>query len=114
MNWTTPVWLVLLAGANVTLNLGWFGLSRASARPLWQTLALACALALVEYALALPAIRLGARGGLTLPQLKTVQLCLSLGTFVLVGWWLFGVRLGLGQVAGFGRVALGAALVFRG
>ena len=65
-----------------------------------------------EYCLVVPANRMGARA-YSLAELKTIQEVLSLSTFVLVAWMLFGEKPGPSQIAGFLLIGMGACLVFK-
>jgi len=113
MNWAAILPVIMLAGSNLVMNVAWYGHLRTPHKALWIAVATSWALAFVEYCLAVPANRLGAKT-YSLVQLKTLQEVLSLTGFVVVAWWLFGQKPGLSQVAGFALIVAGAALVFKG
>jgi uncharacterized protein len=103
----------LLALSNLFMNTAWYWHLKAPHRALWLAVLMSWGIALFEYALAVPANRIGART-MSLAQLKTLQEVMSLSAFVVVAWALFGQRPGLAQLAGFALIVAGAALVFRG
>ena len=80
---------------------------------LWIAIAASWGLAFFEYCLAVPANRIGAKV-YSLTQLKTLQEVMSLSGFLLVAWVMFGQKPGLPQLAGFGLIIAGAALIFKG
>jgi len=104
---------VLLAVSNIFMNIAWYWHLKAPNRALWLAIAISWGIALIEYCLAVPANRIGART-MSLAQLKTIQEVMSLAGFVLVAWFLFGQKPGMAQLAGFALIAAGAALIFRG
>lgn len=112
MNWNLLAPVGLLAGSNLLMNLAWYGHLKAPGRALWAAVLISWGIAFAEYCLAVPANRIGARA-YSLAQLKTLQEIFSLAGFVAVAWLLFGLKPGLGQLAGFALIAAGAALVFR-
>lgn len=112
MNWNLIAPVGLLAGSNVLMNLAWYGHLKAPHKALWIAIMIAWGIAFFEYCLAVPANRIGARA-YSLAELKTIQEVLSLSTFVLVAWMLFGERPGPSQIAGFLLIGAGAFLVFK-
>lgn len=113
MNWNLIAPPLLLAGSNLFMNVAWYGHLKAPGKALWLAVLASWAIALMEYSLAVPANRIGAKV-YSLPQLKTMQEVFSLAGFVVVAWVLFGQKPGLAQLAGFALIVAGAALVFRG
>ena len=103
----------LLAASATVMNIAWYWHLKTPSRPLLLAVALSWLIALGEYALMVPANRMGA-SIYSLAQLKTIAEVCSLIGFVLVAWVLFGQKPALNQLAGFGLIAVGAALVFRG
>lgn len=78
------IFLLLLTCSNIFMNLAWYAhLKRPVSLPLVSAIAVSWFIALFEYALQVPANRLGHRV-LTLPQLKIIQEVLSLSTFALL------------------------------
>jgi uncharacterized protein (DUF486 family) len=102
----------MLAASNLFMNVAWYWHLKSPHRALWLAVLMSWGIALFEYSLAVPANRIGARV-LSLAQLKTLQEVMSLTGFVVVAWVLFGQRPGTAQLAGFGLIVAGAALIFR-
>ena len=105
--------VVMLAGSNLFMNVAWYGHLKEPGKALWLAILASWGIAFMEYCLAVPANRIGAKV-YSLAQLKTLQEVMSLSGFVVVAWVLFGQRPGLPQLAGFGLIIAGAALIFRG
>lgn len=70
-------------------------------------------IAFVEYCFAVPANRIGS-AAYSPAELKTIQEVITLGVFAGCTAMYFNEPLSLAQGAGFGLIALGAVLVFRG
>lgn len=102
----------LLAVSNLVMNVAWYGHLKVPHRALWIAVLMSWGIAFFEYCLAVPANRIGAQH-LSLAQLKTLQEVMSLSTFVLVAWVMFGQKPGVSQIAGFALIAAGAFLVYR-
>lgn len=113
MPWNFVAPVVLLAGSNLLMNLAWYGHLKAPGKALWIAVLLSWGIAFFEYCFAVPANRIGAQV-YSLNELKAMQEVLSLTTFVVIAWILFGQRPGLDQLIGFGLIALGAFFIFRG
>ncbi len=113
MNWGLVLPPLLLAGSNLFMNVAWYGHLKAPDKAIWVAVLASWGIALLEYSLAVPANRIGAQS-YSLAQLKTMQEVFSLAGFVIVAWLLFGQKPGMMQLAGFGLIVAGAALVFRG
>ena len=111
--WAYVLPVVMLAGSNVVMNFAWYGHLKANERALWLAILLSWGLAFVEYCLVVPATRLGS-AVYALPQLKTIQVTMSVATFLAISWAVWGERPGPGQIAGFTLIVIGAALVFTG
>ena len=112
MNFNLLAPIGLLAGSNVLMNLAWYGHLKFPSKALWLAILAAWGIALFEYALAVPANRIGAKA-YSLAELKTIQEVMSLIGFVLVAWFLFDQRPGPSQIVGFALIALGAFFVFK-
>jgi len=111
--WNLALPVVMLAGSNVVMNLAWYGHLKSPGRALWLAILASWGIAFLEYCLAVPANRIGARV-YSLGELKAIQEALSLSAFVLVAWWLFGQKPGLNEAVGFTLIALGAYVIFKG
>jgi len=112
MNWNAVLPVILLAGSNWLMNVALYWHMKVPERPLWMAILGSWLVAFGQYALAVPANRIGA-GYYSLAQLKTVQVTMSLVTFVIVAWSMFGTRLGPMHLVGFALIAAGGAVVFR-
>jgi uncharacterized protein (DUF486 family) len=73
----------------------------------------AWAIALGEYVFAVPANRIGIQAW-SLAELKTIATVFSLVGFVIVAWFMFGQKPGMGQLVGFALMSVGAFFVFKG
>jgi uncharacterized protein (DUF486 family) len=103
----------LLALSATVMNVAWYWHLKTPSRPLLVAVALSWLIALGEYALMVPANRIGAQT-YSLAQLKTIAEVCSLVGFVFVAWVLFGQKPVPSQLAGFALIAAGAVLIFRG
>lgn len=112
MNWNLLAPIGLLAGSNVLMNLAWYGHLKFPSKAIWVAVLASWGIAFFEYALAVPANRIGSRA-YSLAELKTIQEVMSLLTFLLVAWLLFDQRPGLSQIVGFVLIATGAFFIFR-
>jgi uncharacterized protein len=105
--------IVLLAASATVMNLAWYLHLKAPGRALWLAILLSWGIAFFEYALMVPANRIGGHI-YSLAQLKTIAEVCSLAGFVLVAWMVFGQKPAASQLAGFALIAAGAFLIFRG
>jgi uncharacterized protein (DUF486 family) len=103
----------LLAFSTTIMNVAWYWHLKTPSRPLLAAVVLSWLIAFGEYALMVPANRIGAHA-YSLAQLKTIAEVCSLVGFVLVAWVMFGQKPVPSQLAGFALIAAGAILVFRG
>lgn len=84
------MWTVLLlVGSNAFMTLAWYGHLKYKAYPLWLVILASWVIALPEYALQVPANRLG-YGTFTAAQLKIIQEAVTLGVFVVFAWAYLG------------------------
>ncbi len=112
MNAAAVLPVFMLAGSNLFMNVAWYWHLKTPSRALWVAVLMSWGLAFCEYWLAVPANRIGEKT-YSLAQLKTIQEVMSLSTFVIVAWWLFGTRPSLSTAIGFVLIAAGALFVFR-
>jgi uncharacterized protein (DUF486 family) len=73
--------IVLLCASNVFMTAAWYGHLKFKGAALWVVILVSWAIALPEYALQVPANRLG-HGHYSAPQLKLIQECISIVAFV--------------------------------
>ncbi len=93
------------------MTVAWYGHLKFKASPLWIAIAASWLIALPEYALQVPANRLGyLEGGLTAYQLKILQECITLIVFMLFAWLALGETPGWRQLTAFGLVVLAVAI----
>jgi uncharacterized protein (DUF486 family) len=104
--------IVLLACSNLFMNVAWYGHLKAPNRAIWLAVLASWGIAFFEYALAVPANRIGSQV-YSLAQLKTLTEVFSLAGFVVVAWLLFGERPGLSTLIGFALIAAGAFFIFK-
>jgi uncharacterized protein (DUF486 family) len=71
----------LLTISNTFMNFAWYGHLRFKSAPLLLAIAVSWLIALPEYALQVPANRIG-HGQFTAPQLKVIQEAISVSVFV--------------------------------
>src|SRR5918992_4447200 len=80
------MWTVLLLiGSNVFMTVAWYGHLRFKGFPLWSVILVSWLIALPEYALQVPANRLG-YGQFSATQLKIIQEVISVTAFVVFGY----------------------------
>jgi uncharacterized protein (DUF486 family) len=102
--------ILLLTGSNLVMNLAWYGHLRFKTAPLLLVILLAWGLALFEYALQVPANRIGHQV-FTAPQLKGIQETLSILTFLAVSTLWLGEGISPRQLAGFALMIVAAVLI---
>ncbi|MFN7173299.1 MAG: DMT family protein [Thermaurantiacus tibetensis] len=102
--------VLLLTGSNIIMNIAWYGHLRFASAPLALVVVAAWGLAFFEYALQVPANRIGHQV-FTAPQLKGIQETLSITTFFLVSTLWLGEGISLRQLAGFALMVVAAVLI---
>lgn len=80
--------ILLLVASNVFMTIAWYGHLRFKNVPLWQAVLASWSIALVEYALHVPANRIG-HGPFSVTQLKILQEVITLVVFTLFSLWVF-------------------------
>jgi uncharacterized protein (DUF486 family) len=105
--------VVMLAASNVFMTFAWYGHLKFKAAPIYAVVLISWGIAFFEYWLAVPANRIG-HGVYSAAQLKTIQEILTLTVFVGFSFFYLKESVSWMTLAGFGFIALGAALVFRG
>jgi uncharacterized protein (DUF486 family) len=104
--------IVLLVASNVFMNLAWYGHLKFKDAPLVAVVFIAWGIALFEYALQVPANRIGHDAGLSASKLKTLQEVISLATFVVFAWAWLGEVPRWNTIVGFSMIGGGALLLF--
>ncbi len=75
--------LLLLIASNIFMTFAWYShLKNLSGRAWYIAVLASWGIALFEYALMVPANRIGYAGGITLPQLKIIQEAVTLAIFI--------------------------------
>lgn len=105
--------IVMLFCSNLFMTLAWYGHLKYKAVPLAIVVLVSWGIAFVEYCFAVPANRIG-NAVYSPAELKTIQEVITLIVFAGFTAVYFDEPLNSVQGAGFGLIALGAALVFRG
>jgi uncharacterized protein (DUF486 family) len=105
--------IILLVGSNLFMTLAWYGHLKFKSVPLVTVVLVSWGIAFVEYCFAVPANRIGS-AVYSPAELKTIQEVITLLVFAGFTAVYFKEPLSLTQGAGFGLIALGAVLVFRG
>lgn len=105
-------WL-MLAASNVFMTFAWYWHLKFKGAPLALVVMISWVIALFEYAIAVPANRIGS-AVYSAAQLKTIQEVITLVTFVIFSALYLGEAVRWTTVAGFALIFAGAALVFMG
>ena len=103
----------LLIASNIFMTFAWYGHLKHKGAALWLVILTSWLIALPEYALAVPANRIGSAVWST-AQLKTMQEVITLTVFIGFSVFYLGEKPTLNHLLGFALIALGAAVVFRG
>jgi uncharacterized protein len=112
---STSVWrtVALLVLSNVFMTAAWYGhLRYKSVAPLWLAILGSWCLALPEYALQVPANRLG-YGELSAYQLKILQECITLVVFMGFAWAFLGESPQPKHFVSFGLLLTAVVVAFR-
>ena len=107
----TPI--AMLLASNVFMTFAWYGQLKVEHRPLWLIVLIGWGIAFFEYCLAVPANRLG-RAVYSPAELKAMQEVITLTVFAVFSVTWLGERLTANTVIGFGLIAAGAFVVFKG
>ena len=111
--WTYLLPILLLLGSNVFMTFAWYGHLRHKQAALGLVILVSWAIALFEYALQVPANRIG-HAVYSAAQLKTIQEVITLLVFMGFSVWYLDEPIGWNHLAGFALIAAGAWLVFQG
>jgi uncharacterized protein (DUF486 family) len=95
------------------MTLAWYGHLRFRDKPLWIVILASWGIAFIEYCLAVPANRWGA-SVYSAAELKSIQEVITLSVFVIFSFAYLRQPMTPVQGIGFGLIAAGALLVFRG
>ena len=103
--------IALLLGSNVFMTFAWYGHLKYKTSPLPAVILVSWGIALFEYALMVPANRLGS-AVYSAPQLKGMQEVITLVVFAGFSAWYLGEPLKWNHWAGFALIAVAAWLIF--
>ncbi len=81
--------VLLLIGSNAFMTVAWYGHLKFRDKPMWMAVLVSWLIAFPEYALQVPANRLG-YGEFTATQLKIIQEAISVSVFILFAWAFLG------------------------
>jgi len=110
--WTVLRTTLLLLASNVFMTLAWYGHLRFKGAALWAAILGSWLLALPEYALQVPANRLGYQSALSAYQLKVLQEGITLAVFMVFAALALGETPGWRQLASFGLILLAVIVAF--
>ena len=111
MPWNRLLPVVLLLGSNVFMTFAWYGHLKYKSSPLVLAILVSWGIALFEYALQVPANRIGS-SVYSAPQLKGLQEVITLLVFSGFSMWYLGQPLRWNHWAGFALIAIAGWLIF--
>ena len=103
--------VLLLLASNVFMTFAWYGHLKYRSAPLVMAIVASWGIALFEYALMVPANRIGS-AVYSAPQLKGMQEVITLLVFAGFSAWYLGEPLKWNHWAGFALIAVAAWLIF--
>ena len=106
--------ILLLVASNLFMTFAWYGHLKFKGSALWIAVLASWGIAFFEYWLAVPANRIGSNAGYSGAELKTMQEVITLTVFIGFSVFYLGEKPTLNHLLGFGLIALGAAVVFKG
>ncbi len=104
--------IILLTCSNIFMTFAWYGHLKFREVALWQVILISWMIALPEYALQVPANRMG-YGQFSAPQLKTIQEIITLVVFSIFSIFYLGEKLKWNHLAGFALIVCAAFLIFK-
>lgn len=104
--------VLLLLASNVFMTFAWYGHLKFRDVAIWQVILVSWLIALPEYALQVPANRIG-YGKFSATELKTIQEVLSLTVFALFSYFYLGEKLKWNHLAGFALIIAAVFLIFK-
>ncbi len=105
--------VLLLIASNIFMTFAWYGHLQGKQQPILWAILFSWSIALLEYMLAVPANRIGAKV-YSLAQLKTIQEVITLAVFSAFAIWWVGEKFTINHVVGFALIGLGAWFIFAG
>jgi len=104
--------ILLLTLSNIFMTFAWYGHLKFREVALWQVILISWMIALPEYALQVPANRIGYTQ-FSAAQLKAIQEIITLTVFCLFSIFYLGEKLKWNQLAGFCLIIVAAFLIFK-
>ena len=104
--------VALLTASNIFMTFAWYGHLKFRVRPLLLVIITSWLIALPEYALQVPANRIG-YSTLSGFQLKILQESITLAVFILFAWFYLGESLRWNYAVSFGLILLAVWFAFR-
>lgn len=101
----------LLLASNVFMTFAWYGHLKYKSAPLIAVIFISWGIALFEYALQVPANRIG-HGHFSASELKTIQEVITLSVFAVFSVTYLKEPLSWNHALGFGFIGLGAFFIF--
>lgn len=103
--------ILMLAVASIIITFAWYFHLKVGNLSVLSAIGMSWAIALLEYAFAIPAIRMGSKV-YSLPQLETIRIALTLILFAVIVTVFFDQKFSTQHILGFGLITLGAFFVF--
>lgn len=102
--------VLLLIASNTFMTIAWYGHLKYKEKPLYAAILVSWLIALPEYALQVPANRLGHKT-FTATQLKVMQEAISLSVFLVFAWFYFGEAPTWRAAVAFVLITIAVALI---
>jgi uncharacterized protein (DUF486 family) len=102
--------IALLIASNTFMTIAWYGHLKYKEKPLYLAILVSWMIALPEYALQVPANRIGHRA-FSATQLKVMQEVISLSVFLVFAWLYFGEAPTWRTAVAFVLITIAVALV---
>ena len=100
----------MLLVSNIFMTTAWYWHLKFNHLPIWAFVLVSWGIALIEYAIAVPANRIGYQY-FSAADLKAIQECLAIAVFVGFAFFFLGEKITLQHLAGFAVMGIGAWLV---
>ncbi len=104
--------IILLTLSNIFMTFAWYGHLKFREVTLWQVILVSWLIALPEYALQVPANRMG-YGQFNAAELKTIQEVITLTVFAFFSVFYLGEKLKWNHLAGFALIIAAVFLIFK-
>ena len=104
--------IILLTCSNIFMTFAWYGHLKFREVPLWQVILISWMIALPEYALQVPANRMG-YGKFDAAQLKAIQEIITLLVFFGFSVLYLEEKMKWNQAAGFVLIVIAAFIIFK-